>query len=69
MWGIKVRARGGANNFGNRRLKNVSDYVLFSYNPSSLAKVWKCNVSTVFAEKRYREAQREKESASCTKSK
>lgn len=53
---ILLRARGGPNRVGKRRLQDVSDSELKHISPTALAKFYDVHIATVFGEKRLRKA-------------
>jgi hypothetical protein len=54
IYRIPKRRRGGNQRQGKRTLANLSDSQVFDTPPGRLAEALKVNVSTVFAEKRFR---------------
>lgn len=61
-FGICPRKKGGPNNSGNRKLKGVSDKVLFETSPKELAETFEIHIATVFTERRFREREEMKTS-------
>lgn len=60
-FGIPLRSRGGPDNrLGRRKLKDISDSKLLTTKSEALAEEFKVHVSTVFAEKRFRAAEKER---------
>lgn len=58
---INLRGRGGPNNKGVRLLRSLTNEQLFDGSPSKLAEEHKVHISTVFAEKRFREGEKKQD--------